>query len=673
MTKQRMSSILKNIRGLPGFKPVFLFLVACLVYANTLSNAFTNWDDVALIVNNEQIRSLAPVQLASIFDFRRGGTYQPIRELSYAIDFRFWELNPVGYHIHNILLHALSAVILFLLLRKLLPRVAGSERYAVRDIQWAAFATALLFAVHPVCVESVAWLSGRKYVLLAFFSFACLFLFLTGYQASALHRWMRYGACVGLSVLALLSSPFGAALPLMLLVVVFVTAPAGRFWQTVKDRWQFLLVFGLVLLPVTAGIMWRLIPGRPGWDNFSRLAGTLLHVLFDYGRNLLVPLWLNCRYPNVTVYSLWHLKIIVVLVVLGLYAVLVLRCLRTGNKLFFLCGAWFLVFWLPASNIIPISTRMADRYIYVAFPGLVMLGCFLFLEVKQRVSLIVARKLGIIAFFCLWAVVACFSALTLSRNTVFRNSGTLWADSLKKTPDNPFAHNNLGVHLLYIEKDVQSAISHFEQAIHYSTDSTQPRENLFDAFIQVNNCAQAVRVAQELVTLGPDSSKWHSYLGNALMCIKDHEAAIIAYQKALSLNPAHKPALTSLSFLLIQKRQYEAAHQLLKTAVDKGITSVDILFNLGVIKRLQGDIPGAIDCFLQVVEKDPSDAMAHFLLGMAYQQSGLPELANLHIRTARHLDPDNPDFNQVKISKASGPVVPHVSGNTLKSSEIMEP
>jgi protein O-mannosyl-transferase len=658
MTEQRMSSILTNIRGLPGLKPVFLFLVACLVYANTLSNAFTNWDDVALIVTNERIRSLSPAHVAVMFDFSRGGTYQPIRELSYAIDFRFWELNPVGYHIHNILLHALSAVILFFLLRKLLPRVSGSEHYADRDIHWVAFVTALLFAVHPVCVESVTWLSGRKYVLVAFFSFACLFLFVTGDQTRVLPRWLRYGACVGLAVLALLSSPFGAALPLMLLVVVFVTAPTGRFWQTVKARWQFLLVFGLVLLPVIAGIMWRLIPGRPGWDNFSRMAGTLLQVLFDYGRNLLVPLWLNCRYPDVTVYSLWHLKIIVVLVVLGLYTVLALRCLRSGNKLFFLCGAWFLIFWLPASNIIPISTRMADRYIYVAFPGLVMLGCFLFLEVKQRMPLIVARKLGIIAFFCLWAVVACFSALTLSRNTVFSNSGTLWADSLKKTPDNPFAHNNLGVHLLYFENDVQSAISHFEQAIRISPHSTQPRENLFDAFIQLNDCAQAVRVGQELVTLDTDSSKWHYYLGNALMCIEDHEAAIFAYQKALSLNPAHKPALTSLAFLLIKKRQYDSAHKLLQPAVDKGITSVNILFNLGVIKRLQADIPGAIDCFLQVVEKDPSDAMAHFLLGLAYQQSGLPDLANLHLRTARHLDPGNPDFNQAAISKASDPVAP---------------
>lgn len=672
MTEQRMSSILRKIRGLSGLKPVFIFLVVCLVYANTLPNAFTNWDDVDLIVNNEQIRSLAPAKLAAMFDFSRGGTYQPIRVLSYAIDFRFWELNPVGYHIHNILLHALSAVMLFFLLRKLLPRVAGSEHYADRDIHWVAFATALLFAVHPVCVESVAWLSGRKYVLVAFFSFACLYLFVTGYQTPILARWQLYVACVGLAVLALLSSPFGAALPLMLLVVVFVTAPIGRFWQTVKTRWQFLLILGLVLLPVIAGIMWRLIPGRPGWDNFSRMAGTLLHVLFDYGRNLLVPLWLNCRYPDVIVFSLWHLKIIVALVVLGLFAVLVLRCLRSGNKLFFLCGAWFLVFWLPASNIIPISTRMADRYIYVAFPGLVMLGCFLFLEVKQRVSLILARKLVIIAFFCLWALVACFSALTLSRNTVFRNSGTLWGDSLKKTPDNAFAHNNLGVHLLYVEKDVQSAIFHFEQAIRFSPHSTQPRENLFDAFIQLNDCTQAVRVGQELVTIGHDSSKWYSHLGNALMCIKDYEAAIIAYQKALSLNSAHKPALSSLAFLLIQKKQYDSAHQLLQTAVDKGIISVDILFNLGVIKRLQADIPGAIHCFLQVVEKDPSDAMAHFLLGLAYQQSGLPDLADHHIRTARHLDPGNSNFNPAGISDVSDPVPP-VPGNTPKSSEIMEP
>ncbi|HAR67603.1 MAG TPA: hypothetical protein DCR55_15545, partial [Lentisphaeria bacterium] len=153
-----------------------LFALALITFGPTLSGEFTNWDDPKLVRDNPAIRSLSPAALLPAFVPRAGETYQPLRVVSYAIDYTVWSHSPFGYRLGNLLLHALAAALLFLAFRQAIPRlIPSAERVAL-----AAWIAAALFCLHPVNVEAVAWISSRKYGLLAVFAFSAWLAALSG-------------------------------------------------------------------------------------------------------------------------------------------------------------------------------------------------------------------------------------------------------------------------------------------------------------------------------------------------------------------------------------------------------------------------------------------------------------------------------------------------------------
>jgi hypothetical protein len=156
---------------------VLLALLAAGLYMNSLDNLFTNWDD-QLIFENYQIRGLDWRSISAIFTPIRAATYQPIRVLSYAVDYHFWELNPLGYHITNILFYVLTCIMVFFTLHRLSTDLRRNSPPDSHDR--VALFGGFLFAVHPVHVEAVAWLAARKEVLQGFFFFLAFFLYLKG-------------------------------------------------------------------------------------------------------------------------------------------------------------------------------------------------------------------------------------------------------------------------------------------------------------------------------------------------------------------------------------------------------------------------------------------------------------------------------------------------------------
>jgi hypothetical protein len=159
---------------------VFLFIV-CLtfgIYANSFKNDFVNWDDLGLILKNQRIRSLEWQNVKEIFIPKKASTFQPIRVLSYAIDYHFWKLNPLGYHLTNILFYILTCIMVFFTLRLL---SASLREHAPPDSHdRVALFGSLLFAAHPVHVEAITWLAARKEVLQGFFFFLAFYFYLRG-------------------------------------------------------------------------------------------------------------------------------------------------------------------------------------------------------------------------------------------------------------------------------------------------------------------------------------------------------------------------------------------------------------------------------------------------------------------------------------------------------------
>jgi protein O-mannosyl-transferase len=638
---------------------IIIFCLTLAVYANTLNNQFTNWDDTNLIANNELIRSLDFKNIKSIFDIHAQGTYQPVRVLSYAIDYYFWKLNPAGYHIHSILLHAFASVFLYLFLSHIIPLIRGMGKIDDKTAKYAAFFTALVFAVHPLSVEAVTWLSGRKYVLLSFLSFFSLYLFAKSFKAES-GQFSLISGSVFLAVLAALSSPLGVIFPLIVFICIFSMDESNNPVLILKTHKAILLpycaIFVLVFLKLWTALV-KINPGGtgPGTGHFEGNSLytllTMLRVLFDYVRNIFFPFWLNIRYPDFVSRSFIEYKIITALIVIAATAVIILWNLKKGDKRLFFCIAWFIIFWLPVSNIIPISTKMADRYIYMAFPGLV----FLFFLYGFLLFNVVAKKIHVsgasVPIIVVLLVVCYFVSFTVARNRIWKDSGTLWSASLKTYPHNAIAHNNLGIHLLYIDHKPELAMMHFKESIRLKPESTQPRENLYDTFMLQKQYMMAVRCAKKLVVMRPDSATWYYKTGAAFAALGNSKKAEQYYKKALKRNFVHLETINNLASLLIAQKRYEEAEIVLGQAlasgfgVKNGKKYINVYFNLGVVFSLKQKPEKAVEYFLKVIDINPGDAVAHFLAGEQLLKFGEEKEANNYINMARHLEPGNVKFH----------------------------
>src|SRR4030043_2096758 len=210
--------------------------VAVSLYLNSLGNIFTNWDD-GMIYSNPEIRSLGWENILNIFTPKKGATYQPIRVLSYTLDYHFWELNSLGYHITNVLFYVLTCMAVFLSLQMLSAhlRKEASESSHRR----VALFGSLLFAAHPVHVEAVAWLAARKEVLQGFFFFLAFYLYLKGREKVG-RRKILYFSMVLVSILfATLSKPAAVIFPGIILIYEITKRKEGLV-SFFKSHWLFL-------------------------------------------------------------------------------------------------------------------------------------------------------------------------------------------------------------------------------------------------------------------------------------------------------------------------------------------------------------------------------------------------------------------------------------------------
>lgn len=497
-------------------------LSALLLYAPVLRASFTNWDDPKLVTDNPAIRSLAPANLAEIFTPVPGQTYQPLRVLSYAIDYALWNLSPGGYHTVNVILHGLASWLLFLVLFRLHPLL---RLQASRPGVFAGL-VAGLFLVHPINVESVAWVSSRKYVLLACFAFLSLLCYLLWLQQQ--RPWQR-----GLMYLAILaaalSSPFGVALAPAILLLDFCRR-TGTLQRDLRDlvsqRWP-LLVFALLL---GTFFIWVLTSGDPGQETPHKSHYEVIPILKSiqkvpatYIGMLLYPVNLNVRYPF-TIESGWPIAVWG-WALFNLAVVAAVGSSLRRSRVVLLAVGWSLLWWAPVSNLIPTSTRVADRYMYLPGIGLfsLLIGALLhWLHGRPK-----ARRYAPV-FGTLCAVL--LIGLSIQRARAWRSSLTLWSDSVAKNPQNFLAQGNLAL-----------------------------------AYLESGDRASAIRCFQAALELESEHPYLHNNLGYALVDEGRLEEAYTHFAHALRLKPTYKAAILNQLDLLVKLHRHDQAMPLLNS------------------------------------------------------------------------------------------------------------
>ena len=565
------------------FSLCLLVLLIGVIYCNSLDNFFTNWDD-QMIYSNYQIRSLDLENIRKIFTYVRGSTYQPVRVLSYAIDYYFWGLNPLGYHITNIFFYVLTSILVFFTLQRLsthLRRNVPPDSHK-RVALWGA----LLFAAHPAHVEAVTWLAARKEVLQGFFFFLAFYLYLKEREEEGRRKFFYLGFVLFSFLLAILSKPAAIVFPAVLLVYE-ISLRKNNWIDFLKRHWLF--IFFSIFISITfISILMKVMLDAGGIKPYR--GGTFLNNLlisfyaFLYNMKLLLftinysaAYTLPVSNPILSVQTFSFIGIIFVLFGLSLWSL-------KKTKVIFFSFFFFFVTILPYLNIIPISTLLADRYVFIAsFSYCFLLGIVFdqFYRLRsKRFSENFFKLLSIVLFLFL---LIGYASMTLRQNQIWKNSYTLWADAVEKYPESNTANALMGVVYMELGMD-EKAVGYLEKAVQILPYDFQSRNNLGIVY------------------------------GN----LGEHEKALNELMTAIWLNPEDDTIKINLSVFYQTQKEFQKAEAILRYLLSKNNHNANLHFRLGLVYKEMGQYDVAISELIKAMELAPHMINPYEELGNIY-------------------------------------------------------
>ena len=634
-------------------------LVALLVAAITfaaffpaLSNDFVNWDDRDNFIDNEGYKGLAWDNLKWMFTAFHKGHYHPLTWITLAADFLVWGIDdPFGFHLTSVLLHAANAALFYLLAVSLLSTALRipNGKASMRVHLCAAFC-ALVYAVHPMRVEAVAWVTERRDVLNGFFAILSVLCYVEARRPGGIarRRPRRLLLAVLFYAASLLAKSMTMTLPFVL--VLLDVYPLRRL-----DDWSREGLRGyartclpekvpFVALSVAATVL-ALIVQRGAlvslqqYGLLRRLAVVAYGVVF-YVRKSVMPLTLLPLYELDFRLDPFALRYVASAVAaLTLTAALV--ALRKRYPALLVTWAAYLVILAPVSGISQNGPQLvANRYSYLACMPFALLagGTLLAISRKRHEKRILLLRLAAVAPVVI-VVVLC--ALTWRQTQVWRNTFTLWQYTLRHDPDCSVAHLNLG--RAYYDRarpgDIDAAVAEYRESLSRRPNYTKAHINLGAAEMARGNAVQAIAHFQDAVGSDPDSDAAHYNLGSILLTSGEPERAIPALAEALRINPGLTRARVNLAAAYVATGDLDRALSECATAVDQSPDDPELLYNLANIHLERGDLDRAIDLFGQAIRIQSDFPMAHYRLGVACLRAGAADRAVNALREAIRLAP----------------------------------
>ena len=485
----------------------------------------------------------------------------------------------------------------------------------------AALVAALLFGVHPLHVESVAWVSERKDVLSTLFFLGAL-LFYLRYQE--LRRSGFFALSFVAFVLSLLAKPMGVTLPLIMFLYDYLSA-RGWTTRTVQEKVPFLMVS--ILFGVIA-VLNRQSPEGSYALYISSLGDNLLIAssgLIFYLGKILMPLQPSAFYPYPAEISL-HLPTFFLPLMLLLVLVSGIWITRRYTRKVIFGSLFFFLTLLPVMSIVPFhGAAAADRFMYIPSIGLFYLAGVAFQKIYVwRVRWEKAKKVSLAVL--LRVIVTTLGTLTWQRSNVWQDSETLWLSVLKNYPEVPVAHNNLGN--VYLKKGrLDAAISEYKMAISLNPSDAGLYNNLGAAYLKKGRLDAAIAEYQKAISLNPADALAHYNLGVAYGGKGKLDAAIAEYRKTISLNPTNAPAHSNLGIIYARKGELDAAIAEYKKAISLNPADAVAHYNLGIIHEGTGKVNEAIVEYKKAVSLDPQKKLFHYKLASALYHDGQLKLA----------------------------------------------
>jgi tetratricopeptide (TPR) repeat protein len=593
--------------------PVVVAVATIAAFLPVLGNGFVDWDDDKNFINNPNFRGLGLDQLHWMWTTFHMGHYVPLSWMTLGFDYELWGMNPTGYHLTSLLLHAANAVVVYALIRRLLTLAdpATAERQPAA-ITLAAGIGALIFALHPLRVESVAWATERRDVLCGLFFFMSILEYVRS-RGSARERH-GYVIALVLFACALLSKATSMTLPAVLLIINAyplrrIGGDAG--WWSAAAKRVYLELVPFVLMAAAVAVLSIVALHPPTQLSAGAKIAVSAYSLMFYVLKELVPVGLSPLYEMPQHVDPTEPRFLAGYLFVAALAVALWIGTRKRWLGFVAAMTAFVLVTLPMLGAVQNGPQIAaDRYTYHAAPAFAVLfaGGALWLLQRGR-----AATLGMAL-----VVVLALGALSWEQSGIWRSSETLWQQVLDTDPSSSIAHSSIA-NVRYKQNRVEEGVEHSERAVALAPEYAEGYNGLGVGLAREGRVADAIVAYQRAISLQPAFDEAETNLGVSLAQQGDLPAAIEHYQHALESNPDDGNAHVNWGNALVRLGRPAEAVAHYAAAVRIRPDNTDAQLNWGVALAREGQYAEAIDHFRAALAIDPNNSDARGYLARATQ------------------------------------------------------
>jgi protein O-mannosyl-transferase len=522
---------------------VFISALTLVLFWHSDQGQFLNWDDNEYILNNLSIRDFSWHGMVNIFSTFQVANYHPLTTFTWVFEYNLYGLNPVPYHRFNVILHVINTLLVLYLVFKLTKSV------------WPAAITALFFAIHPMHVESVAWVAERKDVLYTVFFLSALIAYLKYLSDPSKLKW--YFIALGLFLLSLLSKSAAVVLPLLLLLFDYYNSRKFNK-KTLLEKTPFFLLS--LAFGITAYYAQRSVGAMNSMADYN-FADRIFFVIYGfcfYLISAIAPLQLSAVhfYPekNSGLLPWIYYASPVLLLAIGF---LIYKAKAFRKELIF-GFLFFLINIILVLQIIPLGRSMvSERYTYVPYIGIFLIfGMWWTKYFSKGSSRIKTIKNSFAIFFVGLAIL--FSVISWNRIAVWKNSESLFRDVINKYPRSYFGYYYTAF-ALYEDGKYKEALPLFDQSIEYNADNNDAWNNRANCKYFLKDYDGAFKDYNEAIRIFPEFASAYHNRGSCYATLNKYPEAIADYSLAIKYNPKYIEAYYNRGLVYNLDKQYEKA------------------------------------------------------------------------------------------------------------------
>jgi len=639
---------------------LLIFILGVIIYSNTLNSPFL-WDDDTLIFKNANIRNLS-----NFTDF--SGT-RHLTFLSFALNYRIGGYDVTGYHVFNIAIHIINAILVYLLMLMILKTPRFKESSISQFSSLLALFSGLLFVSHPVYTMAITNINQRSVPLATFFYLLSLILYIkariSGDSFLSRKHFPFYILSVISAVFAMKCKEISFTLPMV--IFIFDRYFFGKEY-TLKKSFIYLvpILLALLIIPLSspqADVFKRQDSTSFGIQDTSVLSGldaqklsniprkdymlTEFRVILTYVRLFFLPINLNFAYqypiyrslsdPNV------YLSFFLLLMVLASAIYLFIKARKTGNWRYLILSfgiIWFFINLSLESLAVVLNYVIFEYRLYLPSIGIIMalmplMDYFMSQSSKMRRNL----YLSAVA-----AVILTISIGTYNRNAVFKDTITFWEDVVKKSPTIIVAHNNLG-NAYAKEAQMNDAEIQYKAALNLNPNYSKAHNNLGNVYNRTGRIKEAIEEYKTALEINPNYAEAYNNLSHAYLNAGRINEAIESYKTALRLNPNYPEAHKNLAIVYAGKGRLKEAIEEYKAALKINPDDAQTHNNLGTLYIREGRLKDGIDEYKSALKINLDYASAHNNLGLAYAREGKSQEAVEEYKAALKINPNDAEVH----------------------------